>query len=58
MKFENIPEDVRSAMIETYQLAVCSERAPADETSAALQKKRLELLADNLRSGFKKLISD
>lgn len=57
MKFEELPEDVRSAVIQVYVMCFMEEKAPSDENGAKLQKERFEMLASNIKAGFEKLIS-
>ncbi|MBI6550702.1 hypothetical protein [Xenorhabdus lircayensis] len=55
MKFEELPEDVRTAAIEVYKEIAIRESCLASNEYKAEQTARLENLAESLVKGFSKL---
>ncbi|PHM53290.1 hypothetical protein [Xenorhabdus hominickii] len=55
MKFEELPDAARMAVIEAYQAIVIREAGLVDDREKELQTARLENLAESLVKGFSKL---
>ncbi|WP_338804451.1 hypothetical protein WDV76_03045 [Xenorhabdus griffiniae] len=56
MKFEDLPDDARTAAIEAYQAIVIREANSVSDEHREQQTARLENLAESLAKGFSKLI--
>ncbi|HHH6586263.1 TPA: hypothetical protein ACP2JN_003006 [Escherichia coli] len=54
---EHLPDDVRSAAIHVYVMALSNIEPPIDEESRDIQRKRFEMLASNIIAGFTQLLT-
>ncbi|MFG0738202.1 MULTISPECIES: hypothetical protein [Morganellaceae] len=56
MKFEEFPEDVRKAAIESYQNAI-RDISPTDSIGEEIQKAQLKRVAKNIAAGYSELLA-
>ncbi|MEG8497798.1 hypothetical protein U4P14_10430 [Klebsiella pneumoniae] len=57
LSFEQMPEDIRYAVIQAYTAALSDQKCPQDDNGSAIQRRNMELLASNIVAGFAKLTS-
>ena len=57
MKFNEMPNDVKTQVLATYANAIFEIRPARNEEAGRQQKAEMERMAENILAGFSKLIT-